>query len=237
MLRIRHDYEDIPSSPIQFALEKQERYFNDVVNDGDWNHIIYAEHTPVYTYTPGKLPNERLFRNGDPSSLKAPLVAVNRGGDITFHGPGQLVLYFIFNLQKNGLGIFALNEVMERSIKKLLTKYGLFGTQKPGHLPAAANGVWIQSADGILRKIASRGLTVSDGGKGITRFGCALNLTTDLSWFAPIFPCGLDIEMTSVEKETGQSPDVLDTVYVLTEIISAHFDTLHQEQQEKRHSN
>src|SRR3989338_3844460 len=229
---------DIPCS-LNDALKKQEHLFHRSVEKDTWDFIIFAEHAPVYTYTPGKLSDEQLFRNGDPLSLSAPLVAVRRGGAITFHGPGQLVCYFIFDLARRGIGVLQFTDAIDMALCELLLRFGIRGKSKPLHLPSAANGIWVESADGREKKIASRGLLVRQGYNPfhlITRFGCALNISTDLRMFAPIYPCGLEIEMTSVKEEAGQSPDLRDTAYAFSEIFSKNLGHFGEGAKEKRHS-
>src|SRR3989344_1384530 len=103
MMPLRFEY-DIPARPIAEILKKQEEVFAEVRRGTRWNTVILAEHEPVYTYVPGKMSGERMFRAGNSDSLRAPLIPVHRAGSITFHGPGQLVSYFIFNLRKMGGG-------------------------------------------------------------------------------------------------------------------------------------
>jgi len=211
---------DIPAHPIQMALGKQELLFKKLLQGDTTNHIIFAEHRPVYTYDHGKVRNNDfrgLIRGAPDITLPAPLIPVSRGGGITYHGPGQLVCYFVFTVKKIDGGVLGMNELIEKSIKKLLARYGLFGAPKPRELPEEANGVWVSDTGGTSRKIASRGLSVRNG---ITRFGCALNVTTDLAGFAPIFPCGLDIHMTSIEKEAGLILDMRDTAHALSSIVT-----------------
>lgn len=221
-------------SNIHDALTLQEGWFKKKQEGGAgacWDYILCAEHSPVYTFVPNKKNNCKLFKNEIDRDLNVPIVEVHRGGSITFHGPGQLVVYFVLNLKQLGISAFELNEIMDKSISKLLArKYGIFTAPKPENLPDTANGRWVLSEDGIQRKIALRGITVNN--LGITRFGCAINITTDLSYFKSIFPCGLDIEMTSVERETGKSPDLQDTAYIFTDLLSKNFEVL----LEKRHS-
>ena len=217
--------------PIAETLQKQERIFAEVRRGTGWNTLILAEHEPVYTYVPGKMSEFPLFRNGGPDSLLAPLVPVHRGGSITFHGPGQLVCYFIFNLRSTRLGALDLNRLIEKSVTELLARYGISGEPKPEHLPIQASGIWVRKEHEHPKKIASRGLRVvaTSKSENITRFGCAINLETDLSWFDAIYPCGLDIEMTSVEKETGQRPDMRDAAVIFATIFANNLE-------EKRHS-
>lgn len=181
---------------------------------GKWpwmGKMFLTEHMPVYSYSLSKIRTigeSGLVRNGGLSSLPAPQIPISRGGSITFHGPGQLVCYLVFSLKKLGINVAEFNQLIEMSIIKVLSRYSVEGRQRPDHLPKDASGVWVQGNDGISRKIASRGLHVD--GSGITNFGCALNVSTDLSFFEPIFPCGLDIPMTSMEQETGKELDVWD---------------------------
>lgn len=220
MFPFRCEY-DMPTRPIQETLRKQETVFEDVLRKNGCNAILFAEHEPVYTYVPGKPSEGRLLRNGSPETLRAPLVPVHRGGSITYHGPGQLVCYFIWNLTRTKLGIYELNDLIDASTTALLARYGISGEPKPDALPTEASGVWVRGKDGVSRKIASRGLRVAmNGTRSITRFGCALNLSTDLRWFDAIYPCGLDIEMTSVERETGQCPDVRDAALAFAILFS-----------------
>lgn len=237
MLPILHaGYDIIPPRPVAKILQKQERAFAMVRQGAKWNTIIFAEHEAVYTYVPGKPSESPLFRNGGPETLRAPLVPVHRGGSITFHGPGQLVSYFIFNLRNTGLGALDLNSLIDKSVIDLIARYEISGVPKPEHLPVQASGVWVRDGHGRHKKIASRGLRVVLSGTtgNITRFGCAINLATDLSWFDPIYPCGLDIEMTSVKNEVGEAPDTLSAAYIFTEIFYAHLESFSKE---KRHSN
>ena len=225
---------NIPCS-LKEALANQECLSREKRGDGMiWNHIIFAEHPPVFTYDPQKGMPESFVRTGDVSSLGAPLVPVHRGGSMTFHGPGQLVCYFIFHLRETGISAFELNGIIERVFAKFLAQeHKIFSVPKPNNLPPEAAGLWVEGDDGVSRKIVSRGLLV--GGDNITRFGCALNLSTDLSYFAAIYPCGLDIEMTSVLKETGKKTDTLDTAHLLKELLGKSMESF-IEQKERRSS-
>ena len=225
---------DIPV-PLDASLKKQEELFSRSSRECGEHFILFAEHEPVYTFVQGKMPNSRLFRNGGgPSSLRAPLVPLRRPGSITYHGPGQLVCYFIFDLKTAQIGVFDFNDAIEMSVIEMLASFNIQGTPKPAHLPQEASGVWVKRSDGIARKIASRGLHYSPE-HGSTRFGCGINLSTDLSWFDPIFPCGLDIQMTSVEKEASVVPSVRSAAHLLFKFFCENFN--HFFQKEKRRSN
>ncbi len=144
---------------------------------------ILVEHPDIYTEGRHTLPEDSL-----PSSIK-----VERGGSITYHGYGQLVQYYIINLKERGKNVREIIETIHVLTIELLSSYGLKGRSELGK----ETGVWVGS-----RKIASTGIAVKEF---TTLHGSALNVSTDLSKFALIHPCGFDPSiMTSMEKETGR---------------------------------
>jgi lipoyl(octanoyl) transferase len=177
------------------------------------NCLILCEHPHVIT----------LGRNGllanlllPPSALEAKqveLYPVDRGGDITYHGPGQLVGYPILDLDTFRLGLKAYIHQLEEVIIQTIAPYGLSGSRIAG-----ATGVWLTT--GPTRKIAAIGVRSS---RYITMHGFALNVNTDLSYFGLINPCGFtDKGVTSIEHERGHS---VSTDEVKRTLI-AHFDRL-----------
>lgn len=137
------------------------------------DELWILEHNPVYTLgTNGK--REHILDAGD-----IPIVNIDRGGQVTFHGPGQLVIYLLLNLHRRKLGVRKLVSIIEDSIIRLLAKYQVTGLNDP-----KAPGVYV---DG--RKIAALGLRVS---KGCTTHGMSLNVDMDLSPFSGINPCGYE---------------------------------------------
>lgn len=162
------------------------------------NHLLFVEHSPVYT----------LGKNGDVSNV---LISeeertrrgidyfhINRGGDITFHGPGQLVGYPILDLEKfkTDLGWFLRS--LEEVIILTMAEYGLKGERSKGE-----TGVWIDpSIKGKERKICAMGIKCS---RWITMHGFAFNVNTDLDYFNFIVPCGIENkQVTSLQKELGK---------------------------------
>lgn len=162
------------------------------------NHLLFVEHSPVYT----------LGKNGDVSNV---LISeeertrrgidyfhINRGGDITFHGPGQLVGYPILDLEKfkTDLGWFLRS--LEEVIILTMAEYGLKGERSKGE-----TGVWIDpSIKGKERKICAMGIKCS---RWITMHGFAFNVNTDLDYFSFIVPCGIENkQVTSLQKELGR---------------------------------
>ena len=151
------------------------------------DQLILLEHDPVYT----------IGRQRDRSSLGLallphPVVEINRGGQATFHGPGQLVGYFIFDLQKLTPDLHLFLRWIEEGLIALLAEYGLNARRREG-----LTGVWIED-----RKIASIGVGVR---KWITMHGFGLNVGSDLSGYEAITPCGLTgVTMTSLSREIGR---------------------------------
>src|SRR3989344_1095963 len=163
--------------PFLRSIARQGEWFSAKLRgkDEDFEHILFAEHLPVYTYNPCRKVAPLLKKGVTEDSLPAPLVSVHRGGSITFHGPGQLVCYFVWGLNRVGINIFDFNSFIEMSMLELLLRHRIRGVSKPAHLPDGAQGIWVQGKNGELRKIVSRGIAVK---KGITQFGCALNIST-----------------------------------------------------------
>ena len=122
---------------------------------------------------------------------------IDRGGDITFHGPGQAVCYPILDLARLGIGLREYIFRLEESVIEVVGRYGIRGARIAG-----ASGVWIVEEGAAPRKICAIGVRSS---RFITMHGFALNVTTDLGWFTRINPCGFtDRGVTSIERETGR---------------------------------
>ena len=161
------------------------------------HHLLFVEHPPVYTLgKSGHIENvligdERMREKG------VQFFRTNRGGDITFHGPGQLVGYPILDLEKfyTDIGLYLRN--LEDVTMRVLAGYGIRGDRSPGE-----TGVWIEPGiKGRERKICAIGVRCS---RWVTMHGFALNVNTDLSWFGDIVPCGIQHkQVTSMKKELG----------------------------------
>ncbi len=161
------------------------------------NHIIFCEHPHVYTLGKSGDKNNLLIKNDFLKKINASYHQSNRGGDITYHGPGQIVGYPIVDLEQLQLGIKEYVFQLEQAIIKFLNLYGINSELKQG-----ATGVWLDTGQANERKICAIGIKVS---RGITMHGFALNVSTDLSYFNHINPCGFqDKGVTSMEKETGK---------------------------------
>ena len=154
--------------------------------------LLLLEHEPVYTI--GRTPDQSSLR--DAAHLPHPVVQINRGGQATYHGPGQLVGYPILDLSRRGQDLHRYLRELEEVLIVALAEYGVSAGRREG-----LTGVWIGE-----RKIASIGVGVR---RWISMHGFALNVCGDLAPFNQITPCGIaGVEMTNLERECGQPLDV-----------------------------
>ena len=168
------------------------------------DEVLLLEHDPVYTI--GRTPDQSSLLGA--LHLPHPLFPINRGGQATYHGPGQLIGYPILDLQRCGQDLHKYLRWLEQLVIDLLHKYRLEATRRNG-----LTGVWIAN-----RKIASIGVGVRHW---ITMHGFALNVSGDLSPFGHIVPCGIsDVTMTSIEKETGRLFSLVDVSSDFEKLIS-----------------
>lgn len=169
------------------------------------NYLLFTEHYPVYTLGKNGKAEHVLISEEERIRKSVEYFHINRGGDITFHGPGQLVGYPIFDLDqfKTDLGWYLRS--LEEVIILTMAEYGLHGERSTGE-----TGVWLDAnIKGAERKICAMGIRCS---RWITMHGFAFNVNTDLSFFDYIVPCGIrDKKVTSLEKELGH-PVSLDEV-------------------------
>jgi len=182
------------------------------------NHLLLLEHPPVYTM--GKTGHEEfiLISESDRIAKGIEYFRINRGGDITFHGPGQLVGYPIIDLELFFTDIGKYLRYLEEVIIKTIAEFGITGGRSKGE-----TGVWIDAGiKGQERKICAMGVRCS---RWITMHGWALNINTDLGYFNHIIPCGIrDKQVTSMEKELGQTLDMTLVKQVLVEKFAEVFE-------------
>lgn len=195
---------NIGLTPYREALALQESFFNEIVQtklrDGRYHgesHLIITEHEPIYTIGKGGKAEHLLS-----GSTGAELLRIGRGGDITFHGPGQLVVYPILDLEQFFTDIKKYMRLLEEVVIRMLADYGL----KAGRLEGAT-GVWLDvEQPDQCRKICAMGVRAS---RWVTMHGLALNVNTDLQWFGHIVPCGIaDKGVTSLQQELRFTVDV-----------------------------
>jgi lipoyl(octanoyl) transferase len=166
------------------------------------NHLLFVEHPPVYTLGKSGNENNLLINENEREEKGVQYFKINRGGDITFHGPGQIVGYPILDLEKFYTDIGKYLRNIEETIILTLAEYGIRAGRSPGE-----TGVWIDAdIKGKERKICAIGVRTS---RWITMHGFALNANTDLSFFNNIIPCGIqNKQVTSIEQELGRKIDV-----------------------------
>ena len=161
------------------------------------NYLIFCQHPHVYTLgKSGKM--EHLLLSEDELKLKkADFYKINRGGDITYHGPGQLVVYPVFDLDNFFTDIHRYLRCLEDVVFKVLDNYNLSGLRIDG-----STGVWLRDDRSGFKKICAMGVRAS---RWVTMHGLAFNVDVDLSYFNNIVPCGIsDRGVTSLVEETGR---------------------------------
>jgi len=174
------------------------------------DELLLLEHEPVYTI--GRTPDQSSLR--DAAILPHPLFPINRGGQATYHGPGQLIGYPIIDLRRYGQDLHRYLRWIEALLIETLGELGIAATTRPG-----LTGVWIDD-----RKIASIGVGVRHW---ITMHGFALNVCDDLAPFDRIVPCGIaNVTMTSIERETGTERSVSELAAQVERIALRHIREL-----------
>lgn len=179
------------------------------------NHFLFVEHPHVYTLgKSGDLSNLLLTEN-QLKEKNATFYKINRGGDITYHGPGQIVGYPILDLENFFTDIHKYLRLLEETIILTIAEYGLKGIRSPGE-----TGVWLDVGTPFARKICAMGIRSS---RWVTMHGFALNANVNLGYFDHIIPCGIRGKaVTSMEVELGKK---VDTEEVKQKILK-HFKTL-----------
>mgnify|MGYP000849572625 CR=1 FL=1 len=188
------------------AWERQEKLFNETINlkinnKTTQNTLVFCEHPHVYTLGKSGDEHNMLLDMIQLVAKDAIFVKTNRGGDITYHGPGQLVGYPIFDLANFEMGLKQYIYNIEQAIINVLVDYHISATRLDG-----ATGVWLDVDRPDCRKICAIGVRSS---RYVTMHGFALNVNTMLEYFNYINPCGfIDKGVTSIEKETGRMIDM-----------------------------
>lgn len=187
--------------PYAEAWQRQTEWFDNLIlakqkGEDYENRIIMCEHPHVYTLGRSGKENNMLLTEAQLEKIGATLYHIDRGGDITYHGPGQLVCYPILNLEEFGLGLKEYVHVLEEAVIRVCESYGI----SAGRLEKAT-GVWLEGNTSRARKICAIGVRSSHF---VTMHGLALNVNTDLRYFSYIHPCGfIDKGVTSLRQELG----------------------------------
>jgi lipoyl(octanoyl) transferase len=177
------------------ALQVQRQVHEEVLAEGN-DTLILCEHTHVFTFGKSADRNNLIVSPEFLIKIEAEVYETDRGGDITYHGPGQLVGYPIINLRKHGIGVKKYVSILEQSIINALATFKIIAYQIEG-----LTGIWV-GEKGSERKIGAIGIRIRNG---VSMHGFALNVTTDLSYFQHIVPCGIrDKDVTSIHQEIGR---------------------------------
>lgn len=217
-------YEDLSNIEYGSAWEYQEKLFADAIlhktnglNVDD--HLLFCEHPHTLTIGKNGHADNLLFSQEYLSDKGVALFRIDRGGDITYHGPGQLVAYPIFDLENYGIGLRQYIRNLEEIVIRLLAMYNICAERYDG-----AAGVWIDTdKPHLTRKICAIGVRSS---RFVTMHGLALNVNTDLSYFSLINPCGFtDKGVTSMQKELGEEMDMAEVKLRMRALFEEIFDT------------
>lgn len=175
------------------------------------NYFIFCEHPNVFTLGKSGDENNLLIKKQDLPSIQASYFPINRGGDITFHGPGQIVVYPIIDLENFFTDIHRYMRTLEESVIRTLQNFSITAGRIPG-----LTGVWLDIDNKMrARKICALGVKTS---RWVTLHGLALNVNTDLHYFDYIVPCGIaDKDVTSMERELGARQDMSAVKEILKE--------------------
>jgi lipoyl(octanoyl) transferase len=181
------------------------------------NYLIFCEHPHVYTLGKSGKPEHLLLDEKGLKEKNAVFYPINRGGDITYHGPGQIVGYPILDLDNFFTDIHLYLRTLEEAVILTMAQYGLKGERYPGY-----TGVWLDPDNENARKICALGVRCS---RWVTMHGFAFNVNTNLDYFNNIVPCGIDDKaVTSMQKELGKEADIEDIKKNLKHHISVLFD-------------
>ena len=211
----------------QEAWDRQELIFNSTIAvktnnrnnetmDETPNFLVFCEHPHVYTLGKSGHPENLLLDEKGLEDKAATYYKINRGGDITYHGPGQLVGYPILDLDNFFTDIHLYLRTLEEAVILTLAAYGIKAGRYPGF-----TGVWIDADNEKARKICAMGVRCS---RWVTMHGFAFNVNANLDYFKNIIPCGIDDkDVTSMERELGHPVDMSDVKKILKKNIADLF--------------
>lgn len=220
-------FEDWGLMDYQAAWDKQEQIFADTIaiKTNNRNHpeeekitpnlLAFVEHPHVYTLGKSGKPENLLLDEKGLQEKNASYYKINRGGDITYHGPGQIVGYPILDLDNFFTDIHLYLRTLEEAIILTLKDYGINAGRYPGY-----TGVWLDADNEKARKICAMGVRCS---RWVTMHGFAFNVNADLAYFKNIVPCGIDDkDVTSMQRELGAELNI----QKVKEILKGHISVL-----------
>ena len=183
------------------------------------NYLLFMEHNHVYTLGNSGDDKNLLFNEKELDKKGIKFIKTNRGGDITYHGPGQLVCYPIFDLENFYTDIHRYLRDLEEIIVGTLDHFGIVAFGNPNE-----TGVWLDIGSKNERKICAMGIKVS---RWVTMHGLALNVNTDLSYFEGIIPCGINNKgVTSINNELSQKVDLKKVIEIMIKNFEKKFNVI-----------
>lgn len=203
---------------VQRKIDKR----NGTGDEAPENHLIFCEHPHVYTLGKSGDKEHLLLDQNELDQKNASFYHINRGGDITYHGPGQLVIYPIFDLEQFFTDIHKYMRFLEEAVIRTLAKFQVIGERSEG-----LTGVWLEPNTSNARKICAMGVKSS---RWMTMHGIGFNISTDLNYFNHIIPCGIqNKDVTSLEKEIGRAVTFDEVIPIILHELQQLFDFQTQE--------
>jgi len=207
---------DLQEELFQESIQKKIRIRNGETDLVTINHLLFCEHPHVYTLGKSGSETNLLLNEVELAENHASYYKINRGGDITYHGPGQLVAYPIFDLDYFFTDIHKYMRFLEEAVIQTLAHFGILGGRVVG-----LTGVWIEGETTRARKICAMGVKSS---RWVTMHGIGFNVNSDLRYFSHIIPCGIDDKaVTSMQQELGYALSMAEVSTILKEKLANQF--------------
>ena len=225
-------FEDLGLKDYQETWDYQEKLFKETIDlkiaqrtnpnaSKTENKLLFVEHPHVFTLGKSGSEEHLLLDNDGLKENDAVYYKVNRGGDITYHGPGQLVAYPIFDLDYFFTDIHKYMRYLEEAVISTIAEYGLKGERSTGE-----TGVWLDADKPAARKICAMGVKAS---RWVTMHGIGFNVNTDLNYFSRIVPCGIaDKAVTSMQRELSRPIDMQEVKDILKRKLAEQFGYTYQ---------
>jgi len=207
---------DYQESLFAATIDKKIRIRNGEAGLQTENHLLFCEHPHVYTLGKSGSADHLLLNERELSDKGASFYKINRGGDITYHGPGQLVAYPIFDLDQFFTDIHKYMRYLEEAVINTLSEFGIASGRVDG-----LTGVWVEGETTRARKICAMGVKSS---RWVTMHGIGFNVNADLNYFSHIIPCGIDDKaVTSMQHELGKPVDIMEVKTLLKTKLAEQF--------------
>jgi len=207
------------------SIQKKIRIRNGETDLHTINHLLFCEHPHVFTLGKSGSESNLLLNENGLAENDATYYKINRGGDITYHGPGQLVAYPIFDLDYFFTDIHKYMRFLEEAVIQTLAHFGITGGRVDG-----LTGVWIEGDTPRARKICAMGVKSS---RWVTMHGIGFNVNSDLSYFSHIIPCGIDDKaVTSMQQELGYALSMAEVSAILKQKLADQFHYTYVEETE-----